>query len=80
MAEGRRNRPVPSREDKPMSALPTHEATEARTTGTVATADRRGLRGALHRIRRTIQEMNYASRRVVEVQAPWSVDEHWHRR
>jgi hypothetical protein len=25
-------------------------------------------------------EMNYASRRIVEVQAPWIVDEQWHRR
>jgi len=24
--------------------------------------------------------MNYATRRVVELQAPWSVDEHWHSR
>jgi hypothetical protein len=60
-----------------MSALLTDEGTEARTTGTVVSAGRGGLRGAWHRIRRTVQEMNYATRRVVEVQAPWSVDEHW---
>jgi hypothetical protein len=24
--------------------------------------------------------MNYASRRVVERQAPWTVDEHWYKR
>jgi hypothetical protein len=59
-----------------MSALLTDEGTEARTTGTAAPAGRGGLRGAWHRIRRTVQEMNYATRRVVEVQAPWSVDEH----
>jgi hypothetical protein len=63
-----------------MAALLTHEGTEARTTATVASAGRGGLRGAWHRIRRTVQEMNYAARRVVEVQAPWSVDEHWHSR
>ena len=63
-----------------MAALLTHEGTEARTTGTAASAGRGGLRGAWHRIRRTVQEMNYAARRVVEVQAPWSVDEHWHSR
>jgi hypothetical protein len=28
----------------------------------------------------TVQEMNYAVRRVVELQAPWGVDEQWHRR
>ena len=59
-----------------MSALLTDEGTEAGTTGTAAPAGRGGLRGAWHRIRRTVQEMNYATRRVVEVQAPWSVDEH----
>jgi hypothetical protein len=63
-----------------MSALLTHEGTEARTTVTATAADRGGLRGAWHRIRRTVQEMNYATRRVVELQAPWSVDEHWHSR
>jgi hypothetical protein len=26
------------------------------------------------------QEINYANRRIVEVQAPWIVDEQWHRR
>jgi hypothetical protein len=35
---------------------------------------------AWHRIRLAIQEMNYASRRVVELQAPWSLDKQWHRR
>jgi len=29
---------------------------------------------------RTVQEMNYASRRVTEVQAPWIDDPDWHRR
>jgi hypothetical protein len=38
------------------------------------------LRRAWLRIRRTIQEMNYANQRLVEVQAPWSVDARWHRR
>ena len=63
-----------------MSALLTHEGTEDRTTVTVAPADRGGLRGAWHRIRRTVQEMNYATRRVVELQAPWIVDRQWHSR
>jgi hypothetical protein len=26
----------------------------------------------------TVAEMNYAARRVVELQAPWSVDKQWH--
>jgi hypothetical protein len=62
-----------------MSAQLTHEGIQARTTRPV-TAAGHGRRGAWHRIRRAIQEMNYASRRVVELQAPWSVDEQWHRR
>jgi NAD(P)-dependent dehydrogenase (short-subunit alcohol dehydrogenase family) len=33
------------------------------------------LRGAWHKIRLTVAEMNYAARRVVELQAPWTVDE-----
>jgi hypothetical protein len=37
---------------------------------------RRGrLRGVWHRIRLTVQEMNYSARRVIELQAPWIVDE-----
>jgi hypothetical protein len=32
------------------------------------------------RVRLAIQEMNYVSRRVVERQAPWTVDPGWYRR
>ena len=63
-----------------MSALLTHEGTQARTTKTAAPAGRGPLRGAWHRILPAVQEMNYASRRVVELQAPWSVDKQWHAR
>jgi hypothetical protein len=63
-----------------MSALLTHEGTAARTTETVAATGHGRLRRACHRVRRTVAEMNYSARRVVEVQAPWSVDEHWHTR
>jgi hypothetical protein len=63
-----------------MSALLTHEATQARTTQSAAAAGRGPLRGAWHRIRLAVQEMNYAARRVVELQAPWSVDQQWHSR
>jgi hypothetical protein len=59
-----------------MTALLTHEATQAKTTKTATPAGR----GPWHRIRRTVREMNYAARRVVELQAPWSVDQHWHSR
>ncbi len=56
-----------------MSALLTHEGTQASTTEPIAPA----VRGPWHRIRLTVAEMNYAARRVVELQAPWSVDQKW---
>jgi hypothetical protein len=63
-----------------MSALLTHDGIRARTTELAAPAGPGPLRRACHRIRLAVQEMNYAARRVVELQAPWSVDEQWHRR
>ena len=63
-----------------MSAQLTYEVTQAKTTEPTAAVGRGPLRGAWHRIRLTVQEMNYAARRIVEVQAPWSVDEQWHKR
>ena len=62
-----------------MTAQLTHEGTQARTSGPATPAGRGRLRGIGHRIHLAIQEMNYASRRVVEVQAPWSVDKQWDR-
>jgi hypothetical protein len=59
-----------------MTAQLTHEGTP--TTRLTTSAGRGRL--AFHRIRQTIQEMNDASRRVVELQAPWSVDKQWHRK
>ena len=56
------------------------EGTKATTAETVTFTGRGRVRGAWHRIRLAVAEMNYASRRVVEVQAPWTVDERWHRR
>ena len=37
-------------------------------------APRGSLRAAWRRVREAIAEMNYASRRVVELQAPWFAD------
>jgi hypothetical protein len=59
-----------------MTAQLTHEVTQAETTG----AGRGRLREAWHRIYLAIREMNYASRRIVEVQAPWCVDKQSHSR
>ena len=63
-----------------MTALLTHEVTQAQTTEPATPAGRGRLREACHRIRLALQDMSYASRRVVELQAPWSVDKQWHRR
>jgi hypothetical protein len=59
-----------------MSALLTHEVIQASTTETAASAGR----GPWHRIRLTVKEMNHAARRVVELRAPWSVDQQWRSR
>jgi hypothetical protein len=62
-----------------MSAQLTHQGIQVRTNGPAA--GRQGwFRAAWLRIRGSLRDMNYASRRVVEVQAPWSVDSQWHRR
>ena len=61
-----------------MTAQLTHEGTQARTTEPATPAGRGRLREACHRIRLALQDMSYASRRVVELQAPWSVDKQWH--
>jgi hypothetical protein len=63
-----------------MSALLTREGTRASTAPTGAPAGRGWLRRTSRRIRLTVQEMNYASRRIVELQAPWIVDQQWHSR
>jgi len=57
-----------------------HKGIQARTTEPATAAGSGRLRGAWYRIRFAIQDMNYASRRVLELQAPWSVDDQWHSR
>jgi hypothetical protein len=63
-----------------MTAQLTYEPTQAPTAEPATPARLGRLREACHRFHLAIQEMTYASRRVVELQAPWSVDEQWHRR
>jgi hypothetical protein len=58
----------------------THEETQARTTEPTISVGHGRLRRACHRVRMTLAEVNYAARRVVELQAPWSVDRQWHSR
>jgi hypothetical protein len=45
--------------------------------GPAAPAARGPLSAAWHHVRETIADMNYASRRVVELQAPWLADSNW---
>jgi len=63
-----------------MTAQLTDESIQATIAEPAGATDRGRLRGTWHRIRVTVQDMNHASRRVVEVQAPWSVDQQWHSR
>ena len=62
-----------------MPAQLTHQAIQVRTNRP-ATGRPGWFRVAWLRIRSSLRDMNYASRRVVEVQAPWSIDSQWHRR
>jgi hypothetical protein len=63
-----------------MTAQLTDQATQAPTTQQATTAGRGRLREVCHRVHLAVGDMNYASRRAVEVQAPWSVDKQWERR
>jgi hypothetical protein len=63
-----------------MSVQLTYQESQDQTAAEASQAGRGWLRAAFHRLRLAIQEMNYASRRVVERQAPWIVDEQWHRK
>jgi hypothetical protein len=54
-----------------MTALLTREGHRTITTSAADSTGHGRLRGACRRIRLTVGEMNYAARRVVEVQAPW---------
>jgi hypothetical protein len=63
-----------------MSAQLIHQEIQTRTTEPTAAAGRGRFRSVWQRIRRTVQEMDYPARRVVELQATWIVDEKRHSR
>jgi hypothetical protein len=44
----------------------------------VSWSGRERLRCLWYRLRLTVAEMNYATRRTVELQAPWTADPQWH--
>ncbi len=58
-----------------MSALLTREGTRARTAELATATGRWRSRDACHRVHLAIQEMNYVSRRVLQLQAPWIAGE-----
>jgi len=59
----------------------TDQPVQAITPQLTALITARGPLGrARQRILQAFHEMNYATRRVVEVQAPWIVDKQWHNR
>jgi len=58
-----------------MSAQLTHQGTRATIAQPTTPAAGWRLRWAWHKIRLTVAEMNYAARRVAELQAPWTVDD-----
>jgi hypothetical protein len=68
-----------SRWDRAMTAQLTPERTQVHTTERATSTSRGLLRGAFHRIDLAIREMNYASRRMVELQVPWIADKNWYR-
>ena len=53
-----------------------HQAQRAEQT--VSWTGRERLRFLWYRLRLTVREMNYATRRIVELQAPWISDGHPH--
>ena len=63
-----------------MSAQLTHEGIQAKATRPAVSASTGRLRNAWHQVRLAVAEMNYASRRLVELQAPWAIDEQRHTR
>jgi hypothetical protein len=61
-----------------MTAHLAPEETQARTVQPAVPARPGWLRRVWHQIRAAVAEMNYVSRRAVEVQTPWAVDDRWH--
>jgi hypothetical protein len=59
-----------------MSAQLTRQPAQATMAQPTFSAGGGSLRRAWHHIRVSVAEMNYGARRVVELQAPWAVDEH----
>ena len=77
-----RHRPTP---DEHPGGLPVPDMAAMGTAGlvprrqlekSVSWSGHERLRGLWYRLRLTVAEMNYATRRMVELQAPWISDDH----
>jgi hypothetical protein len=83
-----RNPPTPDREHPRRLPAPDRAATASPAPGSadlvhrrqleksVSWSGRERLRCLWYRLRLTVAEMNYATRRIVELQAPWISDDH----
>ena len=81
-----RNHPTPDRRDSSHLSAPRTAATASPAAGSADLVNRRQLEKSLswsgrerlrclwYRLRLTVAEMNYATRRTVELQAPWISD------
>ena len=83
-----RNHPTPDHRDSSHLSGPGTAATASPAAGSadpirrrqleksVSWSGRERLRCLWYRLRLTVAEMNYATRRMVELQAPWISDDH----
>jgi hypothetical protein len=63
-----------------MTAQLTHQAAQAQSASPASPAGRGRPATVFGRIVLAVQEMNYATLRMGELQAPWSVDKQSHRK
>jgi hypothetical protein len=83
-----RNHPTPNHQPPGRLPAPRKAAMASAAPGSADLVHRRQLEGSLswsgrerlrclwYRLRLTVAEMNYATRRMVELQAPWISDDH----
>jgi len=83
-----RSHPTPDHQHPGRLPTPDSAATASRASGpadllhgrqlekSVSWSSRERLRCLWYRLRLTVAEMNYATRRMVELQAPWISDDH----
>jgi hypothetical protein len=59
----------------PAASAPETQLRRRQLERSVSWTGRERLRGLWYRLRLTVQEMNYATRRLVELQAPWIAED-----